>query len=42
MGDIGNPGIFALAVPEPSQAALLFAGLGFIGAIARRRTMKGV
>lgn len=40
-GDIGNPGVFALAVPEPSQVAMLFAGLGFIGAIARRRTMKG-
>ena len=37
-GDVGNPGQFILAaVPEPETYAMLLAGLGIIGAIARRR-----
>jgi predicted extracellular nuclease len=37
-GDVGNPGLFTLApVPEPETYALMLAGLGLIGAIARRR-----
>ena len=40
-GDIGNPGAFALAVPEPSRVAMLLAGLGLLGGIARRRGIKG-
>lgn len=41
MGDVGNPGLFALAVPEPSRVAMLLAGLGLLGGIARRRSLKG-
>jgi len=37
LGDVGNPGEFALAVPEPSGYALLLAGLGFVGFVARHR-----
>ncbi len=36
-GDIGNPGLLALAVPEPGTWALLLGGLGLVGAVARRR-----
>ncbi|MEO7938433.1 MAG: lamin tail domain-containing protein [Burkholderiaceae bacterium] len=36
-GDVGNPGQFIAAVPEPETYAMLLAGLGLIGAIARRR-----
>ena len=41
-GDVGNPGLFTLApVPEPETYALMLAGLGLIGAIARRRSGAG-
>lgn len=36
-GDVGNPGQFALAVPEPASYALLLAGLGLLGGAAARR-----
>ena len=36
-GDIANPGVFLLAVPEPSTYALLLAGLGLVAGVARRR-----
>ena len=37
-GDVGNPGLFTLApVPEAETWAMLLAGLGLVGAIARRR-----
>lgn len=37
-GDVGNPGRFLLApVPEPETYAMLLAGLGLIGFVARRR-----
>jgi predicted extracellular nuclease len=34
-GDIGNPGQFALAVPEPGTVALMLAGLALVGGRAR-------
>jgi predicted extracellular nuclease len=37
LGDVGNPGFFALAIPEPSTWALWLAGLAGVAAIARRR-----
>lgn len=37
-GDIGNPGSFTLAVPEPSTYALLLAGLALVAGAARRRS----
>ena len=36
-GDVGNPGLFTLAVPEPATTALLLAGLGAVALAARRR-----
>jgi predicted extracellular nuclease len=36
-GDIGNPGAFTLAVPEPSTYAMLIAGLALVAGAARRR-----
>lgn len=36
-GYVGNPGQFALAVPEPTSAALLLAGLTLVAGLARRR-----
>lgn len=38
-GDIGNPGYtsYAAAIPEPETYALLLAGLGLLGFMARRR-----
>jgi hypothetical protein len=37
--DIGSPGFtsFAAAVPEPETYAMLLAGLGLMGAVARRK-----
>lgn len=37
LGDVGNPGFFALAIPEPATWALWLAGLAGLGAAARRR-----
>lgn len=37
LGDIGNPGVFTLAVPEPGSYALLIAGLVLVAGVARRR-----
>ncbi len=39
LGDIGNPGAFTLAVPEPSTYALLLAGLVLVAGAARRRSV---
>lgn len=43
LGDLGNPGSFAVAapIPEPSTYALLFAGLGVVVTVARRRGSRG-
>lgn len=35
--DVGNPGLFTLAVPEPATYALWLAGLAGVAAVARRR-----
>ena len=35
--EIGSPGSIAAAVPEPSTYALMLAGLGLVGFIARKR-----
>ena len=35
--EIGSPGLIAAAVPEPETYALMLAGLGLIGAFARKR-----
>jgi hypothetical protein len=35
--EIGSPGVITSAVPEPDTYALLLAGLGVIGAVARKR-----
>jgi hypothetical protein len=37
---IGSPGTIAAAVPEPETYAMLLAGLGLIGAIARQRSKR--
>lgn len=37
LGDQGNPGLFALAVPEPASWALWLAGFGVVAGVARRR-----
>lgn len=39
INEIGSPGMIA-AVPEPEQYAMLLAGLGLVGAIARRKQAK--
>lgn len=36
-GDVGNPGLLLAPVPEPGTWALLLAGLGLVGGVARRR-----
>ncbi len=36
-GDVGNPALFTVAVPEPGTYALLLAGLGVVATVARRR-----
>lgn len=38
-GDIGNPGVFTAAIPEPSTYALLAAGLALVVGVARRRAV---
>lgn len=40
LGDVGNPGSFTLAVPEPSSYAMLLAGLGLVGLVASRRRQQ--
>lgn len=39
---VANPGAFAAAVPEPTSVALLLAGAGVMGAVARRRAQAAV
>jgi hypothetical protein len=36
-GEIGSPGLIAAPVPEPSTYALMLAGLGLVGFLARKR-----
>lgn len=36
-GAVGNPGQFALAIPEPASVALMLAGLGLVAAAASKR-----
>ena len=38
--EIGSPGRITAAVPEPDTYAMLLAGLGVIGAIARKRRQQ--
>jgi len=38
--EIGSPGFVATPVPEPESYALMLAGFGLIGAIARKRQRK--
>lgn len=40
--EIGSPGLIVNPVPEPENYAMLLAGLGLVGAIARRRKAKQV
>lgn len=44
LGDLGNPGSFAVAapIPEPSTYALLLAGLGVVVTVARRRAGRSL
>jgi hypothetical protein len=36
-GFVANPGLFTLAVPEPTSVALLLAGVAVVATVARRR-----
>jgi predicted extracellular nuclease len=40
-GDIGNPGLFALAIPEPASLAMALAGLALVGSRVRARAGSG-
>ncbi|MDB6002286.1 MAG: hypothetical protein JWP52_3985 [Rhizobacter sp.] len=37
LAEVGSPGFITAAVPEPETYALMLAGLGLVGAIARKR-----